>query len=67
MYGDDHLERYATAYFGEDGWDEVLEEFMIELVLVEPGAPLAQTLETNPDWSMTYEDEAAVVFEPRRP
>jgi hypothetical protein len=61
LFGDEILARYFHVWRAEAGWDEILEEEGIRLVLVEPEAPLARVLPAA-DWRQEFADEQAIVF-----
>lgn len=56
------LETYQLTNAGEPGWQDRLDEFGVNLALVETGSGLAQKLALNPAWENTYTDELAKVF-----
>jgi hypothetical protein len=45
------------------GWEEFLEEYQIEAVLLSPTWPLAQLLEKSPEWEVLYQDEVSLLLE----
>jgi hypothetical protein len=61
LFGDEILARYFRVWRAEAGWDEILEEEGIRLVLVEPEAPLARVLQAA-EWCQEFADEQSVVF-----
>ncbi|MGD2251909.1 MAG: hypothetical protein PVF70_03225 [Anaerolineales bacterium] len=61
LFGDEVLSRYFKIWRAEAGWEEILGEDEIRLVLIEPEAPLARVLPAA-DWRQEYADEQAVVF-----
>jgi hypothetical protein len=67
MYGDEFLTRWLETAQGGDGWRETLDEYGINLVVVENGSGLARQLATDSDWQLIYprpndEDQQAVIF-----
>ncbi|MCC6612187.1 MAG: hypothetical protein IT320_01855 [Anaerolineae bacterium] len=62
LYGDAFLKRYIDAATGRD-WQDLFGEYNVDTVLVEPGSGLANALRADPDWSVEYEDQLAVIFE----
>ncbi len=67
LYGDAFLTRWLQTATGGDGWRETLDEYGINLVVVENGSGLARQLATDSGWRLIYprpedEDEQAVVF-----
>jgi hypothetical protein len=63
LYGDAFLtnEYYATATGGAD-WRKTLDQYRINLVVVEAQSGLARGLRAEPGWKLDYEDPMAVVF-----
>ncbi|NDJ85957.1 MAG: hypothetical protein GYB66_08735 [Chloroflexi bacterium] len=64
LYGDDFLKDYTRAVVGAQKWQEPLEEYAINLVVVRDESALATLLREKPDqWRIAHEDDLAVVFE----
>ncbi len=61
LYGDDFLREYLAVISGAEGWDEVLDERGITLVIVDVERPLVSLLESSPEWEIAYEDDLAVI------
>jgi hypothetical protein len=62
LYGDAVLTRYLNTAIGGDGWRETLDEYDIQLVVMETASGLARRLRDEPDWRAFYSDEVASVF-----
>lgn len=62
LYDDGLLRSYLTAARGEPGWEEVLDEHRVNLVLVPTGGGLSRALANSPGWRLGYQDETAVVY-----
>jgi hypothetical protein len=62
VYGDRLIEEYMYIYQARPGWENMLASRQVNLVLVEPGEPLALVLEISPDWELAYEDDISVLF-----
>lgn len=62
LYGDEFLQRQLQASFGSEGWRETLDEYGIQLVMMEPVSGLTRQLRAEPGWILEYEDERAVIF-----
>jgi hypothetical protein len=56
------LETYQLTNAGGPGWQDRLDQFGVNLALVETGSGLARQLALNPAWENTYTDELAKVF-----
>jgi hypothetical protein len=61
LFDDEILEEYLISWQGLPGWERVFETWDIEIVLLEPWAPLRIRLESQ-GWEIDYEDELAVVL-----
>ena len=62
VYGDAGLLNFGRTWHLEDGWQEPLDQFGVQLVLVPTDSRLAATLETSPGWLVEYEDPVARIF-----
>jgi hypothetical protein len=62
LYDDDFLRQYINIYVADDGWQELLDEYQIQLVVVETNSVLAKLLRLEPDWQEVYSDQMAVIF-----
>jgi hypothetical protein len=63
LYDDAFIRRYLKVMVADEGWEQILQEDRIKLVLVEPGSILAKFLRLNPAWLERYRDDMAVIFE----
>ena len=63
FYGREMLETYARVMEVKPGWESVLKEYKVGLVLTAPDQPLAAVLHLSPEWKRIHEDPVAVVFE----
>ncbi len=61
LYNDELIEEWLRVVRAEAGWQEVLDRWMVQLVLVEPHLPLVEALEVD-GWELLYADEVAVVY-----
>ena len=62
LYGDEVLEEYLRAARAEEGWEEVLGKYKVQIVIVERELPIVRFLELREEWRKVYEDSKAVVF-----
>jgi hypothetical protein len=62
MYGDKFIFDYMGIYRAETGLEDKLTDQNIGIVLVEPEAPLANTLRRSAFWRVVFEDQTAVIF-----
>lgn len=63
VYGDTFLNSFASAYFlhGE-GWNEPIQAWHIQTIILPPDAPLIVALRAEPEWKKLFEDKQAVVL-----
>ncbi|MGC1371712.1 MAG: hypothetical protein WA824_06200, partial [Candidatus Sulfotelmatobacter sp.] len=62
VYGDQLLHDFATIYDFKDDWQQTLQRWHIQCVLVPPGSALATGLRNAPGWTVSFEDAQAVVL-----
>ncbi len=63
LYGDDFLTNtYFKTATGGEGWQDVLNQYDVRLVVVEANSGLARRLRDAQGWTLDYEDTQAVVF-----
>ncbi|MEW5956863.1 MAG: hypothetical protein AB1801_04000 [Chloroflexota bacterium] len=62
LYDDAFIRRYLSVMVADEGWEQILSEDGINLVIVESNSTLAKFLCGDPDWTELYRDEQAVIF-----
>lgn len=62
LYNDEVINTWLTVIRGEDGWQDILEKWEVQLILMEPNLPLALHLSAE-GWQAVYEDDVAVVYQ----
>lgn len=65
VYGDDFLFYYLQTYAVQADWQEPLNDWNVEVVLISQGSSLAALLNASPDWNQVYADDVAVIFVPK--
>jgi len=61
LYNDEVIGEWLRVARAEEGWQEVLEQWDVRLILLEPSTPLVYRLEVS-GWKKLYSDEVAVVY-----
>ncbi len=61
LFDDEILEDYLRAWRADEGWQQVLDAWNIQTVLIEPEAPLSDVLQRN-GWQRIYSDDQATVL-----
>ncbi len=61
-YGPELTMEYDQVVEGRPGWDDVLERYDVDWVLIRSEKPLAQILMASPDWTPLHVDPTASVF-----
>jgi hypothetical protein len=67
LYGDDLLRQFQTAVNLRTGWQDVLDRWGLEAVLVPPSCALAQALLLDPEWHVAFSDSQAVILLRKHP
>ncbi len=62
VYGQELLDQFAHTYQFKGPWQQTLEEWRIETVLVPASSALATGLRSSPGWTVAYEDSQAVIL-----
>jgi hypothetical protein len=64
IYDDAFVGEYLKVVLLSEGWEEVLERYRVNFILIERESALAKFLKSGlaPDWKLAYEDEIASVF-----
>jgi hypothetical protein len=62
LYGDAFLEEFLMVHSGEPQWQEPLQRYGIQTVIVKPDAALASLLKLEPGWTKVFEDSQAIIF-----
>ena len=63
LYGEQFLKDYLRVTHVAPGWDRVLDEKHVALVLTTTESSLANILRETAGWQITYEDPVAALFE----
>jgi hypothetical protein len=63
LYSDEIINKWLTVVRVEDGWQEILEEYDINLVMIEPGSMLDRTLANDRVWEQVYRDTISVIYQ----
>jgi hypothetical protein len=62
LYGEELLRAYIRIHNGDFGWEEEMNRYEMNLVLVEAESGLAKVLGYDLDWKERYKDDLAVIF-----
>lgn len=63
LYDDEIINKWLTVARVEDGWQDILDEYGVNLVLIEPRSMLDRTLAVDPAWSPIYEDAISILYQ----
>ena len=64
FYGGDNVEKWLDVLNVKWNWQETLDEYGIDTILLPPGSPLATTIKGSSRWRIVYDDGIAIVFRP---
>jgi hypothetical protein len=63
VQGREHIENYFAILRTDAGWNVKLAQAGVQLICIQPNAPLAFRLSERADWRERYRDDWAVIFE----
>ncbi len=66
LYEGEIIDQWVTVVQGNDGWEDILEKWNVEVILLEPYRPVVKDLNER-GWELIYEDQQAVLFQKNRP
>jgi len=61
LYGDELIGEWIQVVQAEEGWENVLDDWDVNLIMVEHSRPVVSEL-ADVGWNLLYEDEIAVVY-----
>ena len=61
LFGDEVIGEWMTAVEGDDGWEKVLENNKVDLVMIAPWRGLNEKL-SHSDWKLLYQDPQVVIY-----
>jgi len=61
LYGDELIGEWVEVVQAEENWLEILRDWNVEVILLEPDRPVVRLLSEN-DWDLRYQDSQAVIF-----
>ncbi len=62
FYGEALTREYARIITAAAGWETTLARYNVQWVIIPPDVPLAAALSRSPAWTLTWEDETALIF-----
>lgn len=63
LYMDEVIDQWLQVARAEDGWQQVLEDYDVRLVLIEQDSMLDRVLEYESGWTPIYADNQAVIYQ----
>jgi hypothetical protein len=61
LYSDEIISQWLRVVRAEDGWQQVLTDWGVKLILLEPGTPVVVRLPSE-GWRLLYQDNIAVLY-----
>lgn len=61
LFSDEIIGKWILTVQAGDGWEDVLDEYDVDLIMLQPGRPVLQKLERS-GWRLLYSDSQAVIF-----
>jgi hypothetical protein len=62
LYGPELLHDFADAYQFKARWQQILQRWQIQTVIVPPASALAIGLQSAPEWTVAYQDSQAIIL-----
>ncbi len=62
VYGTQLFHEFADAYQLKGPWQQILQHWHVETVIVPPDSALATGLDNTPAWIVSYRDSQAIIF-----
>jgi hypothetical protein len=62
LYDDAFIRRYLRVAFARDDWQDTLDEYGVNVILIERDSDLTNLLKYVSEWVPVYADDLAVVF-----
>jgi hypothetical protein len=62
FFGEDFIRQYQQVLEVQDDWEEVLNEYDVDWVILPPDELIVKALEIELDWQVVYKDDVAVIL-----
>lgn len=62
MYGVDHFKDYLTMIYFEPGWENIIEKYSINWMILDADSIFSRHLMGRNDWKLIYSDKVANIF-----
>lgn len=62
FYGEALTREYESVITVEDGWQDILERYQVEWVILPVDGALSKALQANSEWGTLYEDSTAIIL-----
>lgn len=62
FYGDAYIREYLKTIHVESGWQQILDQWRVNLVVLPSKAKLSQALRGSRQWTTLFEDSTAIIF-----
>jgi len=63
LYSDEVIDQWLQVIRARPGWEQVLEDYDVRLVLIEQDSMLDRVLEYESGWTSIYEDSQAAIYQ----
>lgn len=65
LYSDEILGEWLNIMRADEGWEQVLDQYKVNLVLIETDSILDKVMGIDMEWNQSYQDSIAVVYQRR--
>ena len=63
FYGDAYIQQYLKVIHVEPGWEQVLDQWDVNLVVMQSKAKLSDALRGSKEWKAVFQDATATIFQ----
>jgi hypothetical protein len=67
FYGEEMTKKYETVITGAPGWNEVLDAYRVNFVMIPPGVNLDSALKGSGGWELIYKDQTTLFWKRTSP
>lgn len=62
FYGETLTRQHQQLLNADPGWEDIIQQYKIQWVIIRPDRTLAHILEISPGWVTLYQDQTAIIF-----
>jgi hypothetical protein len=63
VFGEELTKEYLNVINLTPGWEEILDKYTVEWIIIPTNSPLAQAFRLLPNWKVAYEESTTIIYE----